>query len=123
MIGDVSLGQASPLFPVPRVDTLVRGQMPGVQRCMLFDMAVFDSRVLRDVPRSGFRARHSLVHHNGHFPLSSRPTTRALTLLRTHGHQSVITKLGEYADPLPIVMLSKLNVGHSSRGQPQCGFG
>ena len=51
MIGDVPLGQARPLFAVPRVDTLVRGQMPAVQRRMLFDMAVFDSCVLGGVPR------------------------------------------------------------------------
>ena len=68
MLGDVPLGQARPLFAVSCVDTLVRGQMLAVERRMFFDMAVFDSRVLRDVPRSGFRCLHSLVHHNGHFP-------------------------------------------------------
>ena len=63
MIGDVPRGQARPLVAVPRVDTFVRGQMPTVQRRMLFDMAVFDSRVLRSVPRTGFRSLYSLVHH------------------------------------------------------------
>jgi uncharacterized protein YegP (UPF0339 family) len=65
MLGDVPLGQARPLFAVPRVDTLVRGQMPGVQGCVFLDMAVFDSRVLRDVPRNGFLSFHPLVHHDG----------------------------------------------------------
>ena len=44
----------------------MRGQVPAVQRHMIFDMAVFDSRVLRDVPRAGFRSLHSLVHHDPH---------------------------------------------------------
>jgi hypothetical protein len=36
--------------------------MPAVESGMLFDMAVFDSRVLRDVPRTGFPSFHSFVH-------------------------------------------------------------
>jgi hypothetical protein len=54
------------LLVVPRVETLVRGQMPARQRRMLLDMAVFDSRVLRGVPRTGFRSLHSLVRHVDH---------------------------------------------------------
>ena len=71
MIGDVPLGQARVLFAVPRVETLVRGQMPARQRRMLLDMAVFDSRVLRGVRRTGFRSLHSLVRHDGSFLFSS----------------------------------------------------
>jgi hypothetical protein len=52
MLGDVPLGQARPPFAVPRVDSLVRGQMPAVERRVIFDVAVFDRRVLRNVPFS-----------------------------------------------------------------------
>ena len=45
MIGDVPFGQARPLCAVLCVDALVRGQMPAVQLSVLFDVAVFDSRV------------------------------------------------------------------------------
>ncbi len=72
MIGDVSLSQARTLFAVPRIDTLVRGQVSVVQRRMFVDMAVFGSCVLRDVPRTGLSVLHPLVHHDGHL-LRSRP--------------------------------------------------
>jgi hypothetical protein len=66
MVGDVPLRQASVLLAVPCVQTLVRGQMPAVQRRMLFDMAVFNSRVFRDVSRTGFRSLRCLIGHIDH---------------------------------------------------------
>jgi len=66
MVGDVPLGQASVLLAVPCVQTLVRGQMPAVQRRMLFDMSVFNSRVFRDVSRTGFRSLRCLIGHIHH---------------------------------------------------------
>jgi predicted PurR-regulated permease PerM len=48
------------------IETLVRSQMPAVQRRMLLDMAVFGSRVLGDVLPTGFRSVHSFVGHVDH---------------------------------------------------------
>jgi len=87
MIGDVPFGQARVLLAVPRVETLVRGQMPARQRRMLLDVAVFNRGVLPDVPRTRIRFPRSLV---GHDHSSSRATMSARRLLRTHEHQAVI---------------------------------
>jgi len=48
------------------IETLVRSQMPAVQRRMLLDMAVFGSRLLGDVLPTGFRSVHSFVRHVDH---------------------------------------------------------
>jgi hypothetical protein len=65
VIGDVILRQSQVLFVVPCIQTLVRRQMPAVQRRMLLGMAVFDRRVLRDV-RSEFLFFRCLVGHIDH---------------------------------------------------------
>lgn len=49
MISDVLLSQACAFLAMARIDTFVGSQMPAVQRRMLIDMTMFDSRVLRDV--------------------------------------------------------------------------
>lgn len=66
MIADVPFRQAHVVFALSRVETFVLRQMPARQRPMLLDVAVFGGRVLPDVSRAGFWARHFLVGHDDH---------------------------------------------------------